>query len=226
MALSHIKGLIWDLDNTLYRFDKAFEKACNIAAARTVQTLLPNVSYEEALAAAEKSYAEHGYSGKILVEQYGITYSDYHYLYHDTIDESILEKNEAILMALAEIDLPHVLITHSSRRWAERTIKHLNMEAFFPPTRIIPLEDTNFEGKAYSSAPFIKGLELLNLPPEKVMVVEDTAKNLIRPKEMGMTTILIHHGNPPADMAHIDYAYPDTLEFLGTLMLARKAAAA
>lgn len=226
MALSHIKGLIWDLDNTLYRFDKAFEKACNIAAARTVQTLLPNVSYEEALEAAEKSYAEHGYSGKILVEQYGITYSDYHYLYHDTIDESILEKNEAILMALSEIDLPHVLITHSSRRWAERTIKHLGMEAFFPTNRIIPLEDTNFEGKAYSSAPFIKGLELLNLPPEKVMVVEDTAKNLIRPKEMGMTTVLIHHGNAPVESSHIDYAYPDTLEFLGTLMLARKAAAA
>lgn len=227
MPLSHIKGLIWDLDNTLYRFDQAFEKACNIAAARTVQKLMPSVSFEEALAAAEKSYAEHGYSGKLLVEQYGLVYSDYHYLYHDTIDESIVERNEAILMAMAEIDLPHVLITHASRRWAERTVKHLSMDAFFPATRIIALEDTNFEGKAYSAAPFIKGLELLNLPPESVAVVEDSVKNLMRPKEMGMTTALIHHGNPPAsDHTHIDYAYPDTLEFLGTLMLAKKAAAA
>lgn len=225
--LSHIKGLIWDLDNTLYRFDQAFEKACNIAAARTVQQLLPDLSYEQVLAEAEASYAEHGYSGKTLIEKYGIAYSDYHYLYHDTIDESLIEKNEAVLMALSEIDFPNVLITHASRGWAEKILKHLSMKNHFPAQKIIALEDVNFESKAYSRAPFIKGLELLNLPPESVLVVEDTAKNLVRPKEMGMTTVLIHHGAEPkaAREAHIDYAYPDTLEFLGTLMLAKQAAA-
>jgi putative hydrolase of the HAD superfamily len=226
MPLSHIKGLIWDLDNTLYRFDQAFEKACNIAAARTVQQLMPNVTFEEAFAAAEKSYIEHGYSGQALIEQYGIAYSDYHYLYHDTIDESIIEKNEAILMALADIALPNILITHASRRWAEKTLRHLSMDTYFPSEKIIALEDTNFEGKAYSAAPFIKGLELLNLPPENVLVVEDTVKNLVRPKEMGMTTVLIHHGaDDRLSHDHVDFAYPDTLEFLGTLMLAKQAAA-
>lgn len=225
MPLSRIKGLIWDLDNTLYRFDQAFEKACNIAAARTVQKLLPDIPYDEALATAEQSYASHGYSGRTLVEKYGLAYSDYHFLYHDTIDESILEKNEAIVMALADIALPNVLITHASRGWAERTLRHLSMEDYFPLDKIIALEDTNFEGKAYSRAPFIKGLELLNLSPEEVLVVEDTDKNLIRPKEMGMTTVLIHHGKTPRSAEHIDFAYPDTLEFLGTLMLAQKAAA-
>lgn len=226
MPLSHIKGLIWDLDNTLYRFDQAFEKACNIAAARTVQQLMPSVSFEEAFAAAEESYIEHGYSGKTLIEQYGIAYSDYHYLYHDTIDETIIEKNEAILMALGDIDLPNILVTHASRRWAEKTLRHLSMDAYFPCDKIIALEDTDFQGKAYSAAPFIKGMELLNLPPENVLVVEDSVKNLIRPKEMGMTTVLIHHGlNNHVGFDHIDHAYPDTLEFLGTLMLAKRAAA-
>lgn len=226
MPLSHIKGLIWDLDNTLYRFDQAFEKACNIAAARTVQQLMPSVSFEEALAVAEKSYVEHGYSGKTLIEQYGIAYSDYHYLYHDTIDESIIEKNEAILMALGDIGLPNILITHASRRWAEKILQHLSMDDYFPHEKIIALEDAGFEMKHYSSAPFIKGLELLNLPPENVLVVEDTVKNLVRPKEMGMTTVLIHHGTDNhIGQDHIDHAYPDTLEFLGTLMLAKQAAA-
>lgn len=226
MPLSHIKGLIWDLDNTLYRFDQAFEKACNIAAARTVQQLIPSITFEEAFAAAEKSYLEHGYSGQVLIEQYGITYSDYHYLYHDTIDETIIEKNEAILMALGDIDLPNILVTHASRRWAEKTLRHLSMDAYFPCDKIIALEDTDFQGKAYSAAPFIKGMELLNLPPESVLVVEDTAKNLLRPKEMGMTTVLIHHGkNNHLGLDHVDHAFSDTLEFLGTLMLAKKAAA-
>lgn len=226
MPLSHVKGLIWDLDNTLYRFDQAFEKACNIAAARTVQQLIPQVSFEEAFAAAEKSYIDHGYSGKALVERYGIAYPDYHYLYHDTIDESIIERNEAIIIALGDLALPHILITHASRRWAERTLRHLSMDAYFPCDKIVALEDTQFQGKAYSSAPFIKGLELLNLPPENVLVVEDTVKNLVRPKEMGMTTVLIHHG---ADnhLGHdfIDHAFSDTLEFLGMMTLAKKAAA-
>jgi putative hydrolase of the HAD superfamily len=226
MPLSHIKGLIWDLDNTLYRFDQAFEKACNIAAARTVQQLMPDVGFDEAFEAAEQSYIEHGYSGKTLVERYGLAYSDYHYLYHDTIDESVIERNDAILMALSDINLPNVLITHASRRWAEKTLAHLAMEDFFPTERIIALEDTAFEGKAYSRAPFVKGLELLNLPPENVLVIEDTAKNLLRPKEMGMTTVLIHHGaDRHIDQDYIDFAYPDTLEFLGTLMLAKQAAA-
>lgn len=224
MPLSLANGILWDLDNTLYRFDKAFETACNIAAARTVEKLMPGVSYEDALEAAERSYREHGYSGKILIEQFGIAYSDYHYLYHDTIDETIVERNDAIIAALDDLDLPNVLVTHASRRWAERTIRHLSMEKYFPSTRIIALEDTEFQGKAYSRAPFIKGMELLNLPPEQMVVVEDTAKNLIRPKEMGMTTVLIHHGNPPRETDHIDFSYPDTLEFLGTMLLAKKAA--
>lgn len=225
MPLSQMRGLLWDLDNTLYRFDQAFERACSIAAARAAHKLLPHLNYEDLLDVAEKSYEQHGYCGKVLVEQFGLVYADYHYLYHDTIDESIVERNEAVNVALGDIDLPHVLVTHASRRWAARAIRHLSMQDYFPDNRIIALEDTDFQGKAYSRAPFVKAMELLNLPPEHMLVVEDTAKNLIRPKEMGMTTVLIHHGRPPAgDTDHIDFSYPDTLEFLGTLMLAKKAA--
>lgn len=221
MPLSHIEGIIWDLDGTLYRFSDAFEQACNIAAARTAEKLLPDLTFEDALKVAEESYNEWGFSGRHFVDRYGIHYPDYHFLYHDAIDETIIEKNDAMLAALQKLDLPSILVTHASRRWADRALTHLMMRDYFP--HIIALEDTDFDGKAYTTAPFIKALELLNLTPEKVLVIEDSARNLIKPKEMGMTTAYIDHGKSAiSGDSHIDFTFPDTLECLGMLMLAKE----
>lgn len=218
MDFSAIRGVIWDLDNTLYRFDTVFEDACNSAAAKTICGMVDGLTFEEAFAAAEESYNTHGYSGKALIARYNLAYSDYHFPFHESIDETILARNDAMLNALARLGRPQVIVTNASRHWAEKVLTHLNMKSFFPDTHIIPLEDSEFEAKAHSKRPFVMAQDILGCPMQNILVVEDTVKNLSVPKSMGFHTALIHHGRAPKERHDfIDAEFPDTLELLKNL---------
>lgn len=216
--LKDIQGIIWDLDNTLYRFNDLFVHACNVAAARTICTLVDNFTYEEALAEAEKSYEEHGYSGHAFVTRHGVPYHDYHFPFHEAIDEKILDRNDDMLSALADLNLPHVIVTNASRHWAEKSLLHLGMKDFFPDENIIALEDTDFEPKARSVLPFEMARDKLRTDPAGTLVIEDTVRNLRVPKQMGFRTALVHHGKTP-DVSEdfIDLEFPDTLSVLEAL---------
>lgn len=218
MNASSIRGIIWDLDNTLYRFDAVFEEACNRAAAKTICDMVEGLSFEDSFAAAEESYNTHGYSGKALIARYNLAYSDYHFPYHEAIDETILQKNDAMLRALAALGRPQVIVTNASRHWAQRVLVHLGMKEFFPDTHIIALEDSDFEAKAYSPRPFSMAQDIIGCMPQHILVVEDTVRNLSVPKDMGFHTALIHHGRVPKERhAFIDMEYPDTLALLENL---------
>jgi putative hydrolase of the HAD superfamily len=218
VPFSIVKGVIWDLDNTLYRFDSVFEDACNRAAARTICTLVDGLSFDDAFKVAETSYAQHGYSGKALITQYGIDYRDYHFSFHEEIDEKILTRNDAMLQALADLNKPQVIVTNASRHWVEKALAHLGLRDFFTDENIIALGDSDFEPKAYSRRPFDMARNRLSLPIENIIVVEDMAKNLKVPKEMGFTTALIHHGRTPVEQYdYIDLEFPDTLSLLEKL---------
>ncbi len=218
MDASSVRGIIWDLDNTLYRFDTIFEEACNRAAAQTICKMVAGLTYDEAFSSAVESYAQHGYSGKSLIAQYNLEYRDYHFPYHESIDETILAHNDNMNRALGALGLPQVIVTNASRYWAEKVLTHLGMKKFFPDTHILPLEDSDFEAKAHSPCPFAMAQSIIGFLPQNILVVEDTVRNLSVPKSMGFQTALIHHGHVP-DERHefIDEEYSDTLELLKTL---------
>jgi putative hydrolase of the HAD superfamily len=216
--MKNIKAIIWDLDNTLYRFDKVFEEACNRAAAKTICALVGGLDEEETFRVAEESYAVHGYSGKALIAQYGLDYRDYHFPFHESIDEKILQVNAAMQDALRTIDLPQVIVTNASRGWAHRALDHLGLRPFFPDDMIIPIEDVDFAPKAYSRIPFDLALEKLGVSADVTLMADDMPRNLKIPKEMGMYTALIHHGRVPDESYdYIDMECADTLTLLDRL---------
>lgn len=208
--LSGIRGIIWDLDGTLYRYDDVFIKACNIAAARAAQLLGVNITYEESVALAVRSEAEHGYSLHGFIHDHKLSYDRLHHPFHEFIDEKLIEKNDAFVKALERLSLPQVLLTNASRGWANRVLRHLGMKHLFPDGHIIPMEDVNYTPKARGATGFEKALEILNLLPMHVLVVEDLARNLIIPRQMGLRTALVTHGSqadedaPEADLVVSD----------------------
>ncbi len=218
MNPASIRAIIWDLDNTLYRFDSIFEDACNRAAAKTICGMVPGLHFDDAFAAAVDSYAQHGYSGKALIARYNLSYDAYHYPYHEAIDETMLARNDAMIAGLFALGRPQAILTNASRHWAERALVHLGMKEFFPDDFIFALEDSAFEAKSHSVRPFTMAQEKLGAAPHETLVVEDTVKNLKVPKDMGFQTALIHHGRVP-DERHpfIDREYADTLELLRAL---------
>ena len=216
--MTSIEGVIWDLDNTLYRFEGDFEQACHIAAARAAVKGGLVDGYEQALALCLQSYEEFGHSYRLFIERYNVDRIRLHHDYHSFVDENLI-RGEAELIALFErAPQRHVLLTHASREWAERALARIGLKAFFPEDRIVAAEDTDFQPKSDSRAPFEKALGLLGLPPEKSVVVEDTAANLRIPCAMGMATALVHYGRPPDPMPdYIDADYNNAVAFLKVL---------
>ncbi|MCB1531096.1 MAG: HAD family hydrolase [Rhodospirillales bacterium] len=216
--MKHIKAIIWDLDNTLYRFDEMFVRACNVAAARTICTLVDDFTFEEALVLAEKSYEQHGYSGYCFIEDKNVEYSDYHFPFHDAMDEKILGRNEDMCAGLEQLNLPQAIVTNASRGWAQRALSHLGLKEWFPDEVIFALEDADFQPKSRSTRPFELAREKLGQRAEDILVVEDSLRNLTVPKDMGFQTAFIHHGS---NIKHIpdfvDYAFPDTVALLKEL---------
>ena len=116
MALdtSAIRGVIWDLDNTLYRFTDKFYRSCTEAAAQAAQELGINLSYDETLRLAERSEAEHGYSMHAYVTDHGLSYTALHFPFHQRIDETVIETIDGVKEALESLDIPQVILTNAS----------------------------------------------------------------------------------------------------------------
>lgn len=215
--LSHIRGIIWDLDGTLYRYDKIFIEACNLAAARTAIDLGLQMDLNRAVELAGRSYLEHGSSFKFFAD-HGIRYEDFHVPYHNTVDTTILAKNIEMKNALEALGLPMVILTNASRDWARRTVDHLEYGHLFGDGKLLALEDVDFQSKAQGTKGFEKGLEILGVHASQTLMVEDLPKNLVHAKTMGMTTALVHHGKLPDNgLDHIDAFFDDTLELVRVL---------
>jgi len=69
--LRGLTGMLWDLDNTLYRLDELLSDSFNIAISRAALDAGLPLSFEDAVAMARTSYEKTGYSGRYFVEQYG-----------------------------------------------------------------------------------------------------------------------------------------------------------
>lgn len=215
--LSHIRGVIWDLDGTLYRYEEIFIEACNIAAARTAIDLGLQMELDEAVRLAGRSYNEHGSSFKFFAE-HGIRYEDFHLPYHDAVDTTILAKNQQMKTALETLPVPMVILTNASRDWARRTLDHLEYGHIFGDGKLLALEDVDYQAKSSSRKGFEKALSSIGVRPEETLMVEDLPKNLIHAKAMGMTTALVHHGQLPATgIDHVDTFFQDTLELVRIL---------
>lgn len=215
-------GVIWDLDNTLYRLDEALYTAFDHAFARAVIAAGVDLEFSEAAALARESYREHGFSGETFIRQYGLSRAQLHYDYHGMVDEKIITACLDTVALFEALPQKHVLLTHGSRDWAQRVLTHLGLSSFF--TDILALEDYAFEQKHESARPFLAALDKLGTPREKTLMVEDTTRNLRIPHGLGLQTALIHHGQPPVSLpAYVGHSFNNAIELLKNLRISAKA---
>lgn len=216
--LAGIRGIVWDLDNTLYRLDDMIEEAFNIAFARAaVESGVP-LTLEKAIELSRKSWLEHGYSGHVFVRDFGLKPEDLHHHYHGFMDETVIKKSLEVKLFFESLPLNHVLVTHSHRSWALRVLRHLDLQDWFPEERVLGLEDYDFRHKHACRTCFDKALGLLGLEPHEALMAEDTLPNLKIPHELGMATAFIHHGRKPeATPEFVHLSCNSTLDLLKCL---------
>jgi putative hydrolase of the HAD superfamily len=214
-AKQEVRGIIWDLDNTLYRFEEDFEHFCHVAAARAALKGGLDKTFDQAFELCLKSYSVYGHSCQIFTEEYRIDKTQLHFDFHNYIDEKIIARSIELVNLFEELSLNHVLVTHASHEWAQRALTHLGLKDHFPDQMIIPAEATGFERKSESKIPFEMAIQKLSCPPACLVVVEDIAENLAIPYEMGLFTVLVHHGRKPEMLpSYINMACNNAVEFM------------
>lgn len=220
--LHRLKGILWDLDNTLYQESEALHDAFDHAIARAAIEHGASLTVEEAMAVAKRSFLEHGYGGRVFIDTMGIDPRKLHFSLHPLVDEKIIIVHEGLAGDIRSLSLHHVVVTHGARDWALRVLAHLGLTPLFPHDRVHTLEDFDFHKKGVSRVPFETGLASLGLQPDEAIVIEDQERNLRIPHEMGMGTVLLDYGRRDRKAADfVDLVCHDVHDFIRHIRQAR-----
>jgi len=210
--LKNINGIIWDLDNTLYRFDEAFVHVCNRAVVKTMLAAGLQKTEEEAFDMAVKSYYACGNSFRVFMDM-GFDYKKLHHEYHDRVEFDSIFVIEKLCETMESLPQKMVVLTNASRPWAQKILIKTKLNSVFGDHNVVCLEDVSFKAKSQGTDGFLLAIErggMSKTPNEEILVVEDIAHNLVHAKNMRMVTALVH--GPATNDAHIDHHFDEVMD--------------
>lgn len=215
----NIKTIIWDLDNTLYKFNDTQVQLWHQGVCNFMQTQGVDLPIEEAMALAHQGWVDHRDSNYYFVKRYNIHPRDAHVGMFQYLDKNMIDpcvETPALMQTMR--DHHHVILTYATREWATRILDHTGLMEFFHPDFIFGAEDYNFESKAESPRGILMALDKVGGNASDVMFVEDTMPNLKPAKDhAGINTVYLHHDraiNDNEDTGYVDLIVRDTPELL------------
>lgn len=205
-----IRGLIWDLDHSLYDHTPMLPD-WKRAAAQTAVDLKAVHHFECAHSLAQLSWDVHGNSSQIFIDKFGMSFEDMHLGTHAGLDPTLIDPSQLTGTTRNVMGgFKHALITHSSRYWGLRSLERLGISEHFADNSIFGLETLHYHRKNRSPLPVYAALTTLGLCASEVLFVEDTADNLIIPHQLGLKTALIHReASKRIKPAHVDWLCTD-----------------
>jgi putative hydrolase of the HAD superfamily len=180
--------VLFDLDNTLYPPECGLLAHLDERITEFVARYL-HISPEKAAALRGRYVREHGTTLHGLQAEHGLAPAEYLAAVHDSVPiERFLTRDEELLTALASIEIDKVIFTNAPREYARRVIEHLGLDAHFRV--VIDLEFHDYTGKPFREADQ-RVIDHLQVRAEEGVLVEDTPRNLVVAKDLGLTTILV-----------------------------------
>jgi len=200
-----IKGVVFDLDGTLYTPSDALNECQVESAIVAAQNQLPQFEKDEIRNMVMVSREQYRGSLNIFVVEHGAKMPN---LRRDQFAGMIKNTSngffgvDAILKnRLDELhqNVGMVIGTHGSHAWTEHVLSELDISEFFPTAQHITKGDVDNIGKNVGPQMCDACLDVLGAPEtegpsrrgEGYAVVEDTMENLKSFKERGMMTIFI-----------------------------------
>ena len=143
---------------------------------------------------------------------------------HD-IDHSVVQPDPALGAALLRLPGKKYIFTNGSRQHAEKVAERLGFPAHF--NDIFDIVAANLVPKPERET-YDRFVERFGIAPERAAMFEDLTRNLIVPKAIGMTTVLVvppgtrevFHGEweyEGRDDDHIDFVTDDLARFIGQI---------
>lgn len=183
---AHVTDWVFDLDNTLYPHHTNLFAQIDVRMTSYVSELL-QLPRDEARKVQKGLYLQYGTTMRGLMELHNIDPDDFLQKAHD-IDYSWLSPDPALGEAIRTLPGRKFIFTNGSRSHAENTARQLG---------ILDQFDEIFDVIAADLVPkpaketYDKFMALHRVDAPNAAMFEDLARNLMVPKALGMTTVLI-----------------------------------
>ena len=212
---------IFDLDNTMYDINLGlFKKISN----RITDFIMSKYSLDidQAKKIQKEYYLKYGLTLRGLIVEKKLEPEEFLDYVHD-VEHPELEKNDQLISNIRILEGKKIIFTNATSKHAKKILKILELEHDFD--QIIDIKDLEFIPKPDKRS-YKKLLECLNLNKEnldKTIFFEDTVKNLIPAKELGITTVWMKNSINEKDFMKncnfIDYSFNNLNEFLDTIKM-------
>ncbi len=212
---------IFDLDNTLYDINLGlFKKISN----RITDFIMSKYSLDidQAKKIQKEYYLKYGLTLRGLIVEKKLEPEEFLDYVHD-VEHPELKKNDQLISKIRILEGKKIIFTNATSKHAKKILKILELEDDFD--QIIDIKDLGYIPKPDKRS-YKKLLECLNLTKEnldKTIFFEDTVKNLIPAKELGITTVWMKNSINEKDFkknfSFIDYSFNNLSEFLDTIKM-------
>ena len=212
---------IFDLDNTIYDIDLGlFKKISN----RITDFIMSKYSLDidQAKKIQKEYYLKYGLTLRGLIVEKKLEPEEFLDYVHD-VEHPELEKNDQLISKIRILEGKKIIFTNATSKHAKKILKILELEHDFD--QIIDIKDLEYIPKPDKRS-YKKLLECLNLNKEnldRTIFFEDTVKNLIPAKELGITTVWMKNSINEKDFIKncnfIDYSFNNLNEFLDTIKM-------
>ncbi|HSD84556.1 MAG TPA: pyrimidine 5'-nucleotidase [Anaerolineae bacterium] len=198
------KYLIFDLDETLYPRATGLMQEIG---ARINRYLIENLQLpqEQANELRKRYYNQHGTALRgLVVERPDVDPEDYLHFVHDIPLANYLGPNPVLAQMLHALALPKVIFTNATVEHAQNVLNILGIADQFAD--IIDVRRVAYVSKPNAEA-YARLLNILQGRGDECILIEDSVRNLLPGKALGMTTILVDG----EDCTEVDYCVPDIL---------------
>ena len=212
---------IFDLDNTMYDINLGLFKKISKRITDFIMFKY-SLDIEQAKKIQKEYYLKYGLTLRGLIIEKNLNPEEFLDYVHD-VEHPELKKNDQLISKMRILEGKKIIFTNATSKHAEKILKILELEDVFD--QIIDIKDLEYIPKPDKRS-YKKLLECLNLNKEnldKTIFFEDTVKNLIPAKELGITTVWMKNSINEKDFnenfSFIDYSFNNLNEFLDTIKM-------
>lgn len=217
-----IKGIIFDLDNTLVDFMAMKRQSVEAAINAMIDAGL-NLTREEIQQRIDAIYQEKGIEFQNVFDQ--LLYDEFQKVDYKILSAGVVAYRRAreaalvpyphvykTLMELVKMGLKIGVVSDAPAREAWLRLTYLNFHHIFD--HVVTFEDTGI--RKPDPAPFKKILELLRIEPHEALMVGDWAeRDVVGAAKVGMKTVFARYGDTFGTVeSNADYEVDDISELI------------
>ncbi|VAX06990.1 Pyridoxal-5'-phosphate phosphatase, Alphaproteobacterial type [hydrothermal vent metagenome] len=216
--MKHIEHWVFDLDNTLYPAQNNLFSQVDRRMGEFISQRF-DLPFEQARARQKKYFKTYGTTLRGLMTEDDVAPQDFLNFVHD-IDFDVLQENKDLNEAINNLRGDKVIYTNASRDYAVKVLGKLGLSGGF--REIFDINSASFKPKPDPGS-YLKMIGDLGINPEKSVMIEDMARNLVPARDLGMKTVWVrteHECSGPKDSGdgyradHIDYTTINLAEWL------------